>query len=172
MGNQVMMAPLRALNVAGGLGVNPSQWDGYPNERQRLYALLQRAGRTSNVAVLTGDIHSTWAADLPVGGEFVTPSVTTESFSGTVLPPLPGLSRLVRRMFLSQNHHIRLADLDRHGYVVVDLTSERLQADWWHVDTIGRRDRGERWAGGWYLQHGGLGLQLAVSPATASLSRR
>ncbi|HWI04886.1 MAG TPA: alkaline phosphatase D family protein, partial [Acidimicrobiales bacterium] len=42
--NQVMMAPLRALNVAGGLGVNAGQWDGYPAERERFYALLQRTG--------------------------------------------------------------------------------------------------------------------------------
>ena len=30
VGNQVMMAPVRGLNLAGGRGVNPGQWDGYP----------------------------------------------------------------------------------------------------------------------------------------------
>lgn len=165
VGNQVMMAPLRLLHAAGGVGVNPSQWDGYPGERRRFYDTLRRAGRAANVAVLSGDIHSSWACDLPVGAEFVSPSVTTDSFSRTVLPSVPGLSALVRRTFLASNRHIRLADLDHHGYVVVDVTAERVQADWWHVGTITRRDPGERWAGGWTLRDGRLGLQRAVSPA-------
>ena len=168
VGNQVMMAPLRALNVAGGLGVNPGQWDGYPAERQRFYDTLRAARRTSNVAVLTGDLHSSWAADLPVGAEFVTPSVTTDSFSRTTLPTLPGVSALARAVFLSQNRHLRLADLDRHGYVVVDVTPERVQADWWHLDTIVRRHGGERWGGGWWLADGEPGLRRAAAPTAVS----
>ena len=167
VGNQVMMAPLRALNVAGGVGVTAGQWDGYPAERRRFYEVLQRAGWGSDVAVLTGDIHSSWGAELPVGAEFVTPSVTTDSFARTVFPPVPGLSALARRIFLSQNRHMRLADLDHHGYVTVDVTPERLQADWWHLDTIARRPSGERWAGGWMLTHGQPGLRPAGAPAAS-----
>jgi len=168
VGNQVMMAPLRLVNAAGGLGVNPSQWDGYPAERRRLYDLLWRTGWTSNVAVLSGDLHSSWGADLPVGAEFVSPSVTTSAFSQTVLPGVPGASALARRWFQSQNRHLRLVDLDHHGYVTVDVTPERVQGDWWHVDTIARRDRSERWAGGWWLGEGQLGLNRADGPATLS----
>jgi alkaline phosphatase D len=166
IGNQVMMAPLRLLDARGGRGFNPSQWDGYPGERHRLYDLLRRTGWASNVAVLSGDIHSSWAADLPVGAEFVSPSVTTDSFTRTVLPPVPGASAVARRWFLAQNRHIRLADLDRHGYVTVDVSEERIHGDWWHVDTIARRDRSERWGGGWTLQDGQLGLRRAAAPAT------
>ena len=117
------------------------------------------------MAVLTGDLHSSWAADLPVGAEFVSPSVTTDSFARTLMPGIPGASALARRLFLWQNRHLRLADLDRHGYVVVDLTPDRLQGDWWHIDTISRRDPGERWAGGWWLADGELGLRRASAPA-------
>ncbi|HEX2118289.1 MAG TPA: alkaline phosphatase D family protein, partial [Acidimicrobiales bacterium] len=170
VGNQVMMAPLAVLGVAGGLGVNPSQWDGYPDERERFYDVLRGVGRTSNVAVLTGDIHSSWAADLPVGAEFVSPSVTTDSFTRTVFPGVPGGSALARGLFLWQNSHLRLADLDRHGYVVIDVTPERMQADWWHLDTIARRDTAERWGGGWWLADGSVGLRPAQGPA--SVSRR
>jgi alkaline phosphatase D len=171
VGNQVMMAPLRLLDRAGGIGINPSQWDGYPAERHRFYDLLRRTGWTSNVAVLSGDIHSSWAADLPVGAEFVSPSVTTDSFSQTVLPGVPGASTAVRRWLLTQNRHLRLADIDRHGYVTVDVTPERVQGDWWHLDTISRRDRSERWAGGWWLGEGRLGLNRADNPAADDRSR-
>jgi len=164
--NQVMLAPLPLLRVGSGLGVNASQWDGYPAERDRLYRLLQRRGRTSNVAVLTGDLHSSWASDLPVGAEFVSPSVTTDCFADSVLPPVPGASSLARRILRWQNRHVRLADLEHHGYVVVDVTAEAVQADWWHLDTIARRDRTERWGGGWRLVDGRLGLERAEAPAS------
>jgi len=166
--NQVMMAPLRALNVGGGLGVNSSQWDGYPAERDRFYELLRRTGWGANVAVLTGDLHSSWASDLPVGAEFVTPSVTTDSFADTVLPSFPGAAWLARRIFLSQNRHVRMGDIRRHGYVVVEVTEDDLQADWWHVETIDRRDRAERWTGGWRLVAGEPGLRRADAPASFS----
>ena len=170
VGNQVMMSPLRALNVRGGRGFNAGQWDGYPAERRRFFDMLRRSGWPTDVAVLSGDIHSSWAADLPVGAEFVSPSVTTDSFARTVFPPVPGLSAVVRRVFLSQNRHMRLADLDHHGYVTLDITPERIQGDWWHLDTIARRPSGERWAGGWSLAHGELGLRPAAAPAAASVA--
>ena len=172
VGNQVMMAPARGLNVAGGLVMNPGQWDGYPAERRRFYDLLQRTGWATDVAVLSGDIHSSWAADLPVGAEFVTPSVTTDSFSRTVLPAVPGLSALTRRVLLSQNRHIRMADLDHHGYVTLDVSATRIQGDWWHLDSIRRRPSAERWGGGWSLAHGELGLQRADAPAQPPASPR
>ena len=66
----------------------------YPHARTRLLNVLEE-GRIDNVAVLTGDIHSSWALDVardPFGAaysastgkgslavEFVTPSVTSPS---------------------------------------------------------------------------------------------
>jgi phosphodiesterase/alkaline phosphatase D-like protein len=172
VGNQVMMAPLRALGLGGGIGINPSQWDGYPAERDRFYQLLRGAGRTSNAIVLSGDIHSSWAADLPVGAEFVSPSVTTDSFARTVLPRFPGASALALRVFLSQNRHLRMGDLERHGYVVVDVTPDAVRGDWWHVDTIARRDAAERWGGGWALDDGRLGLRAVSRPPAGASSPR
>ena len=70
-----------ALAAGGGpLLLNPGQWDGYPRERDWLYGVLAAAGRAArHVVVLSGDIHSSWANDLPVGAEFVAPSVSSPS---------------------------------------------------------------------------------------------
>lgn len=72
-----------------GIPLNPDQWDGYMAERQKIVDLI--AGQSDkNVVFLTGDIHSSWASDIPkdvfgyrigrntkaVAAEFVTPSVT------------------------------------------------------------------------------------------------
>lgn len=89
----------------GGNSVNGDAWDGYPAERSRLFSHL-RSNDITDVVVLTGDIHTTWAAELteapfltditdplyytpvptglpgevrPLGVEFVCPSVTSDN---------------------------------------------------------------------------------------------
>ncbi|HWC12686.1 MAG TPA: alkaline phosphatase D family protein [Acidimicrobiales bacterium] len=174
LANQVMVAPLRVLDipgplrrlvpglVAGGVGVNSGQWDGYPEERARLFALLEERG-LQNVVVLTGDLHSSWAGELTldpkgrteaVGVEFVTPSVTSRSFAEEVAPPVPGGRAALRRLVASQNPHFRFFDLEGHGYVLMDVTPERLRAEFWHVRTVAERVRGERLVATRVVRHG------------------
>lgn len=184
LGNQVMMAPLRALDlpavlhrllsglVAGGAGVNTGQWDGYPAERRDLFEFLDSEAIRDTV-VLSGDLHSSWAAELTlepkgdgrgVGVEFVAPSVTSTSFAEHVTPPVPFGRALLRRLIHRQNPHMRFFDLERHGYVVVDVNPERVQAEWWHVDTVAERRPGERLAARWQVRRGTAQLSPAPEP--------
>ena len=39
-------------------------WDGYPAARERVFDMID-AGGVTNLAILTGDIHSSWALDVP-----------------------------------------------------------------------------------------------------------
>ncbi len=184
LANQVMMAPLRLIDVprplrrlvpglvAGGVGVNAGQWDGYPDERRMLFELLTREG-LGNVVVLTGDLHSSWAAELTldpkgasraVGVEFVAPSVTTQSFAKALAPPVPGGHALLRRVIASQNPHVRFFDLEGHGYVVVDASPQQVQAEWWHVRTVAQRAPGERLVASWVVREGETRLSPAPTP--------
>jgi alkaline phosphatase D len=151
LGNQVMLAPLRAVPVQRRLwGVNSGQWDGYPEEREGLLRFLADEG-VGDVVVLSGDIHSSWAAELaagdrPMAVEAVTPSITAESFADKVVPRLPGAVRAVERLVRAGNPHHRWFDLRAHGYVVLDVTPERLRADWWHVESVFQPSARERLA--------------------------
>lgn len=174
LGNQVMMAPLRVLDlprplrwlvpgtVAGGAGVNAGQWDGYPHERRALFELLEGEG-IADVVVLTGDLHSSWAAELtldprgsrpPVGVELVTPSVTARSFAEMLAPPVPGGRSALRRLVARQNPHVRWFDLERHGYLLVDVDGAAVEAEWWHVGTVEERAVGEHLAARWRVRRG------------------
>ncbi len=51
--------------VIDGRGINTDQWDGYRAERARLTEAL--ADRRRPTVVLSGDIHSAWAIDGPLG---------------------------------------------------------------------------------------------------------
>jgi alkaline phosphatase D len=184
LANQVMMAPLRLVDlpkplralpglVAGGAGVNAGQWDGYPEERRILFEHVRREG-LRNLVVLTGDLHSSWAAELtvdprdpdevPLGVEFVAPSVSTRSFGEQLAPPLPGGRALLNRVIAGQNPHQRFFDLDGHGYVIVDVDPARVQADWWHVDTVAQRTGGAHVVASWQVADGDTRLSPAPAP--------
>ncbi|MEA2900404.1 MAG: alkaline phosphatase [Actinomycetota bacterium] len=168
VGSQVVVAPIPL--VAGRL-LNPGQWDGYPEERDWLYGMLaaDRGGGSAlsgnNVAVLSGDIHSSWANELPVGAEFVGPSVSSPSFADILVPGGRLGQAASERMFRWQNRHVRMVELRHHGYVVVDLNPERIQGDWWHLDTVTGPSPDESFAGGWQLHWGRPGLEPAAAPA-------
>jgi alkaline phosphatase D len=138
IGQQVMMAPLTLFGAA----LNGDQWDGYPAERNRVYNHIMTYG-IQDVVVLTGDIHSSWANDLPgssyssngsgsVGVEFVTPSVTSPGIN------IPGGASAIQL----SNSHIKFAELSSHGFVILDVNKVRTQADWFFVNTIDTENSG------------------------------
>jgi len=133
IGQQVMMAPFGAPETA----INGDQWDGYPAERERFFKIITD-NEMNNVVVLTGDIHTSWANDLPteeyvfltgegsVGVEFITPSVTSPG-----LPISVGVEAIQ-----VLNPHMKYIELKQHGFVLLDVNEQRAQADWFYVSTI------------------------------------
>ena len=132
LAQQVMVGPFKIL----GLVLNSDQWDGYAAERKRLFGFIEE-NEIDNVVVLTGDIHTSWAMDLPlgtqrynpitgensVGVEFVTTSVTSPGF------PVGFFTGFLQR----NNKHMKYIDLTRHGYNILDLTDEKAQNDFYYT---------------------------------------
>jgi alkaline phosphatase D len=133
VGQQVMIGQLPIF-------FNNDAWDGYPAARLRFLDIL-RANHTSNVVVLTGDIHSSWAMNLTpdpndataynretgegaLAVEFVTPGVTSPGFPDS-------LAATAEQAALA-TPHIKFADVSKRGYIVLDVTPERTQAAWYH----------------------------------------
>ncbi len=114
------------------------QWDGYRADRDRLATALGRrhnsGGRT---VLLSGDVHSSWAfegpcdaAQRPVAVEVVTPSVSSAPLGRTRLPIVWRLlDAAVRRL-----EHVRFVDVTNRGFVLVDVTRDRVVAGWHWVD--------------------------------------
>ena len=157
IGNQVVITPVRWPGAVLGVPsvptlVNSDQWDGYQADQQRLIAHLGAQPRTAGDAVvLTGDIHSSWAMDLPltkspgytpVGVEFVCPSVTSDGFyeliqdvvpAGTPAEGAVAVTRGATAGVRAANPWISYLDGLGHGYTVIDVTPERVQADFFHT---------------------------------------
>ncbi|MFV8752277.1 alkaline phosphatase D family protein [Nannocystaceae bacterium ST9] len=113
-------------------------WDGYVDARNRLFQHIEDEGMT-NVVVVTGDNHSSFANELtydpyegydPATGEgslaveFVTPGITS---------PGLGFDGATAMLFATNNPHTRWSDTVNHGYMILDVTSERIQTDWFHI---------------------------------------
>lgn len=138
LGQQVMMAPLRA----GVVGINTDQWDGYEFERNRVYKAV-KDNNIENFVVLTGDIHTSWGNDLPetlvyepltgtgsVGVEFVVSSITS-----------PGLDiPMGASVIKAGNPHVQYLDLSQHGYLVLYLNNDFVQGEWFYSATAAPTD--------------------------------
>lgn len=108
--------------------VNPDQWDGYVADREQLYGLLRRVpGRQ---LVLSGDLHSAWSRTLrdddgPLAHEFTAPSISGSTYAAAVRDHLPLPTPVLTRWLRWLNPGIDHLDLDRHGYLVCDVTPSR-----------------------------------------------
>ena len=131
LAQQVMFAPLRIA----GVPFNNDQWDGYEFERSRLLEFTENNG-IDNMIVLTGDIHTSWANDIPTalyeplaqsgsaGVEFVCTSVTS-----------PGLDiPLADQVVMANNPHVQYVDLVKKGFMILHLNTNEAQGDWYYTD--------------------------------------
>ncbi|WP_405947361.1 alkaline phosphatase D family protein [Streptomyces prunicolor] len=156
VGNSVMIAPfvVGALSAdllkplakllglpQEGLAVNTDQWDGYTDDRRELLAHL-RTNAIGNTVFLTGDIHMSWANDVPVDAgtyplspsaatEFVVTSMTSDNLDDIVKVPEGTVSALAAPVIQLANRHVHWVDTDRHGYGVLDITADRAQMDYY-----------------------------------------
>ena len=102
-------------------------WDGYPVARRRLLDYLG-SRRPANPVVIGGDVHSFWVTDLkPDFDDPRSPAVATE-FVGTSITSQFGRPEVLD-IQRADNPHVRFADGRRRGYVRVEVTPQRWQAD-------------------------------------------
>lgn len=169
LGQQVMFAPQTPAGTRAG---NPDSWDGYRGARSRVFDMVERA-KVNNLAILTGDVHSSWAYDVPrdpfagydkatgkgsVAVEFAGTSVTSPSNVGR-----DGEAQLAT--LRDARPHLHYVDGRYRGYFVVDLTRERLQADFYAVETVEVRSTKERFVKGFVTASGRNHLVEVTTPA-------
>ena len=145
---QLQNAPTPISVPQQGFSLLVDPWDGYPANRQRVLDVAFEKG-VGDPVFLTGDIHTTWAADLPLdpgtytgsptpvspsaGVEFVCPSITSDNLDEITGSPPRTTSVALELALLAQNRHIKVIELDSHGYSVVDVTGERIQFDTYFI---------------------------------------
>lgn len=128
---------------AAGVSYNADPWDGYTADRRRLLDAIREAG-VDNTVFITGDIHSSWACDIPVDAaaypaagtvatELVVTSVSSANIDDFLRVPEHTVGRVAEAAFKTLNNHVKYVDLDTHGFGVFEVTPDGAQMDHWYV---------------------------------------
>ncbi|THD60530.1 alkaline phosphatase D family protein [Phenylobacterium sp.] len=133
--SQAKLARLEA-NATLGLPWGADMWDGYPADRQRLYALVEKA--KANLVVISGDSHAFWANELwtaetggkRVGVEFGTAGVTSPG-PGEVFPQAP-----LGEAFARYNREVVFNNQTAKGFLLLTLTHTQATCELIAVSSI------------------------------------
>jgi len=133
-------------------------WSGYPGSRDRILQHIQDAA-ISNPVVLTGDIHTAWAADLKadfadpssatVGTEYVCTSIT----AGGTTPDTWG------QAYVDNFDYIKFFDGRHGGYTAVTLTADQWTSDYYAVDNLDDENSTATKYATWVTEAGNPGAQ-------------
>ncbi len=149
LGQQVMFGQLMNILAQPVCPFNPDQWDGYAASRARVLGLLLERN-IDNVVILTGDIHSSWGMDVSANPfssaeydalsgrgslavEFVTPGVTSPGIED------PLQAAAFAAAIRGTHPHVKFTELNRRGYMLLDIDHERIVARWYHVAALDQR---------------------------------
>jgi alkaline phosphatase D len=139
LGQQVFFSQVE-LTPGPGRGFNPDAWDGYTASRERIVAGLVDSP-VRNAVVLTGDVHSHWAAEVRQRyDDPSSPMVATELVTTSITSGGDGSdSRADIDAVLPENPHLRYFS-NRRGYVRTRITADELRADFKVLPFVSRPD--------------------------------
>ncbi len=118
---------------------NLDAWDGYPAEREKLYATAQQLGK--RLVVLAGDTHNAWYSRLhdregtEVGVELATASVTSPGLEKYLKVEGAEAVQLAESMTLLIDE-LQYCNAHQRGFMLVSVAPDALEAEWLFVDTI------------------------------------
>ncbi|CAM1370458.1 alkaline phosphatase D family protein [Tenacibaculum xiamenense] len=162
IGNQVMMAPfgLKINRFSNSWysflipswmkkwhQLNKDDWNFYLDEKNEMLDYIKN--NSNNIAVLTGDIHMMFASQIERNGNCIVPEFTTPSVTSPNLDMLPDwviwlLEKLTNTTadaeLIEDNPHIKRAHTTAHGYYILDIRKNQIQADWYFINTKERVD--------------------------------
>jgi alkaline phosphatase D len=145
--NGLMFSHFKAL----GYPLVMENWDGYPYERNQILNHLE-AHNISNLVFLSGDFHCSFGNNVPknpynnlaynpitgngsLAVEFIPPSLSSDNFDEGNDYGL-GSAAVASALITASNPHMRLVELEGHGYILLDITAERAQAEFWFMENI------------------------------------
>ncbi|KAJ3145074.1 hypothetical protein HDU89_007594 [Geranomyces variabilis] len=145
VGNQVTFAPARVL-FDSIMVLPPDSWDDYPANRKRVMDHIT-TNQIQNVVMLTGDIHTGLAFDVPYSSTKYNPF----SGKGSALVEFVGASVTSDGMSFLQSTglyvalpHLKYANGRKHGYMLVSIDKQRVNTEWHVMSTIAARDFTEK----------------------------
>jgi alkaline phosphatase D len=128
-----------------------------------------RDGEISNVVVVTGDVHSSWAMDVTVDDGSYTEetrdaAVAVEFVAPGISSP-PGIPPAIAEIFAGEPH-VRDYENERRGYLILDLQPDKAQSDWFLLDGVGEGEGNQSLWASWAVMDGQSSLVEMNGPET------
>jgi len=141
LANDPTLTPTELARIKTVLPYNLDAWDGYPVERERVYALAQG----KKLITLSGDTHNAWFNELTtaggtkVGQELAASSITSpglETYLGTSPQALGGFEQALALLV----DDLIYLDASRRGYTLATFSTGKIKSEWRFVTTISSPD--------------------------------
>ena len=119
-----------------GLPSNLDAWDGYPKERERLYSIMQQAGK--RFISLAGDTHNSWLSELfnkagkKIGIEIGAPSVTSPGLTDYI----PVDPRTIEESIVKRNSEVFWMNAANRGFVSIEVNHKNIEVSYNFIKTI------------------------------------
>ena len=103
-------------------------WDGYPAARARLLEFIAERA-PGNPLVIGGDVHAFWVSDLKTDFRDEHAKTIASEIVGSSITSVSSLTDERRAAIQKDSPHLQYGNSVRRGYVHVEITEERAQAD-------------------------------------------
>jgi alkaline phosphatase D len=139
--NDPTLTAAEKARVQTVLPYNLDAWDGYPAEREAVYA----AANGKKLVSLAGDTHNAWYSDLTdiagrkAGTEFATASVTSPGFEaifGSDPATVAGFQQAIALLI----DDLQYLDAAQRGYIMASFTATQAKSEWKYVSTIATKN--------------------------------
>ncbi|HCW07546.1 MAG TPA: alkaline phosphatase [Cytophagales bacterium] len=141
LGNQVIFSDVNTKPLYPNMPTNFDTWDGYPAEKKKVKDFIIQ-NKIKDLIFITGDAHSSWAIEAatdvrktysPFAIELVTTSVS--SANGNESATDETVMKQEAEM-IQQNPHIKYLNNRDHGYLLLTIKPEKINAAWWFVKSV------------------------------------
>jgi alkaline phosphatase D len=137
LSNDPTVTAAERARVSTVLPYNLDAWDGYPAEREKLYA----AAGTKKLISLAGDTHNAWHSDLTTatgrraGAEFACSSVSSPGFEALLAGNASAIAGFEQSNQLLIDD-LQYVDASRRGYILATFTATDATAEYRYVGAL------------------------------------
>ncbi|MFL2698739.1 MAG: alkaline phosphatase D family protein [Gammaproteobacteria bacterium] len=138
--NKSLPEYIRKYLKLGGLEIpfNTDSWDGYPNERDKLFEILSKS--QSNI-ILTGDTHNSWLSNLFNNNNFLGVEIATPSISSpNTIDTFGSITDDIDNDFVKSNKNLIYTNGSGKGFVQLTIHSSHIDTKFVYVSTIKSKD--------------------------------
>jgi alkaline phosphatase D len=135
----VLFSPFR-FQHRGAEWFYKGSWDGYPQNRAIIFNAI-RDNQLRNPVILSGDLHSSWAIELPAGPERKDESPIAVEFLGpSICSSWPAPLNDPIEASLARNPHVKFYNGTERGYCLFSVTPDQWETQFRAVDNLHSHD--------------------------------